>query len=72
VKPQVDKPPRFSHGTRVRSILDPSYGYVVVAWVTYADATAYLVRDPSGAEDIRFASEVEEGERQKDPVTSED
>jgi hypothetical protein len=72
MKPQVDKPPRFPHGAKVRSVLDPSYGYVVIAWVTYQDAQAYLVRDSSGGEDIRYASELEEGPREKDPVTADD
>jgi hypothetical protein len=72
MKPVVDKPPRFPHKAKVRSVLDPSYGYVVIAWVEYENAQAYLVRDPSGGEEIRFEGELEEGERQRDPVTSED
>lgn len=72
MKPQVDRQPRFPHRARVRSVLDPSYGYTVIAWVEYEHATGYLVRDASGAEDIRLEGELEEGPREKDPVTADD
>lgn len=54
----------------MRSRIDPSAGFVVVGHVYRATTIEYLVADASGSEEVRTDLEIESGERQKDPVTS--
>lgn len=66
----MDKPPQFQLGELVRSRIDPSCGFVVVGHVYRAATIEYLVADAIGSEEVRSDLEIEAGERQKDPVTS--
>lgn len=66
----MDKPPQFQLGELVRSRIDPSCGFVVVGHVYRQATVEYLLADASGSEEVRTDLEIESGERQKDPITS--
>lgn len=64
----MDRPPQFALGELVRSRVDPSQGYVVIAHVYRQYTVEYLVATAEGSEEVRSDLEIESGERLRDPI----
>ena len=64
-------PPKFAIGDLVRSRVNRSEGWIVVAFINRETSRQYLCADANGVETMRHGIELELGEREKDPCAVE-